>query len=131
MSHSRNFVIASVLTAGLSLANVITALVLLPQGSDKINSSSNQPPYVVIMVEVLIGAIGLVGAYGVFRRQRWGVLITLAIMILNVVVSLGGIPFGSTVLDKVASAISLLVAATVIWLLLRRDSRVVLTADAH
>lgn len=131
MSRSRNFVIAAVLAAGLSLANVITALVLLPQGSDKVNSSSNQPPYVVVMIEVLIGAIGLVAAYGVFRRQRWGVLITLAIMILNVVLSLAGIPLGATVLDKVSSVIGLVVAATVIWLLLRRDARVALAADAH
>jgi hypothetical protein len=131
MSRSHNFVIAAVLAAGLSLANVITALVLLPQGSDKVNSSSNQPPYAVLMIEVLIGAIGLVAAYGAFRRQRWGVLVTLAVMILNVLVSLPGIPFGPTVLAKVGSALGLIVAVIVIWLLLRRESRVALTADAR
>ena len=76
MSRSRNYVIAAILAAILALANIITSLVLLPQGSDKVNSSSNQPPYAVLMIEVVLGCIGLVAAYGVFRRQRWGVLIT-------------------------------------------------------
>ena len=107
MSRSRNYVVAAVLAAALSLANVITALVLLPQGSDKVNSSSNQPPYAVILIEILIGAVGMVAAYGVFRQQRWGVLITLAVMVLNVLVSVPGIPFGPTTLDKVASALGL------------------------
>ncbi len=131
MSRSHNYVTAAVLAAGLALANVITALVLLPQGSDQVNSSGNQPPYAVLMIEVLIGAVGLVAAYGVFRQQRWGVITTLALMVLNILVSLPGIPFGPTTLSKVGSAVGLIVAVAVIWLLLRRESRATLTADAH
>ncbi len=104
MSRSRNYTIAAVLAGVLSLANAIVALVLLPQGSDKINHSSNQPPYAVILIEVVIGLIGVVAAYGVFRTQRWGVIVTLVLMVVNVLISLPGIPFGPTAFDKISSA---------------------------
>ena len=45
-------VIAAVLAGLLSLANAITALVLLPQGAAKINHSSNQPPYDLALGDV-------------------------------------------------------------------------------
>jgi hypothetical protein len=123
MSRSRNYTIAAVLAGVLSLANAIIALAVLPQGADKINHSSNQPPYVVLVVEVIIGLIGLVAAYGVFRTQRWGVVLTLVLMVINVIASLPGIPFGPTVFDKVSSALGLAVAAAAIYFLLRRDTR--------
>jgi hypothetical protein len=124
VSHSRNYVIAAVLAGLLSLANAITALVLLPQGADKINHSSNQPPYAVILIEVVVGLIGVVAAYGVFRTQRWGVILTLVLMVLNVLISLPGIPFGPTAFDKISSVLSIIVAGAAIYFLLRRDTRV-------
>ena len=123
MSRSRSYAIAAALAALLSLANVVVALTVLPQGSDKVNSSSNQPPYVVLMIEVLVGALGLVAAYGVLRIQRWGVVLTLAVMIVNVLLSLPGIPFGPTFLDRAGSVVAIFVSGAVIWLLLRRESR--------
>jgi uncharacterized membrane protein (DUF2068 family) len=124
MSRSRNYTIAAVLAGLLSLANTITALVLLPQGSDKINHSSNQPPYAVILIEVVVGLIGIVAAYGVFRTQRWGVILTLVLMVINVLISLPGIAFGPTAFDKTASALAVVVGAATVYLLLRRDTRV-------
>src|SRR5271170_2056177 len=82
MSRSRNYTIAAVLAGLLSLANAITSLILLPQGAAKINHSSNQPPYAVVLVTVVIGLLGIVAAYGVFRTQRWGVVFTLVLMVV-------------------------------------------------
>ncbi|HEY3833581.1 MAG TPA: hypothetical protein VGO03_14890 [Acidimicrobiia bacterium] len=122
MSRSRNYVVAAALAGLLSLANTIVALALLPQGAHHINQSSNQPPYAVILIEVVVGLTGIIAAYGVFRTQRWGVVLTLVFMVVNVLISLPGIPFGPTAFDKVSSAVALVVAAAVIWLLLRRDT---------
>jgi hypothetical protein len=122
MSRSRNYTIAAALAGVLSLGNTIVALALLPQGSDKINHSSNQPPYAVLLITVVVGLVGLVAAYGVFRTQRWGVILTLVLMVINVLISLPGIPFGPTMFDKVSSVVGLLVAGAAIYFLLRRDS---------
>ena len=122
MSRSRNYTIAAVLAALLSLANTLVALVLLSQGSDKINHSTNQPPYGVIVTEVIVGLVGIVAAYGVFRGQRWAVVLTLVLMVVNVLISLPGIPFGPTTFDKVASAVGLVAAGGAIFFLLRREA---------
>lgn len=124
MSRPRNYTIAAVLAGVLSLANAIIALAVLPQGADKINHSSNQPPYPVILLEVVIGLVGVVAAYGVFRTLRWAVILTLILMVVNVLVSLPGIPFGPTVFDKVSSVLGLVFSAAALYFLLRRDSRV-------
>jgi hypothetical protein len=129
MSRSRNYTIAAVLAGLLSLANTIIALALLPQGSAKINHSSDQPPYAVILIEVIVGLIGIVAAYGVFRTQRWGVILTLVLMVINVLISLPGIPFGPTTFDKVSSAVALLLSGAAIYFLLRRDTRVQAKAE--
>jgi hypothetical protein len=129
MSRSHNYVVAAVLAGLLSLANTVVALVVMSQGADHINHSSNQPPYAVIVVEVVIGLIGIVAAYGVYRTQRWGVVLTLVLMVLNLLISLPGIPFGPTTFDKISSAVGLVVAAAVIWFLLRRDTSVEQTAQ--
>lgn len=131
MSRSRKYTIAAALAAVLSLANVIVALTVLPQGSDKVNSSSNQPPYIVLIVEILIGVVGLVAAYGVYRIQRWAVVLTLTVMIVNVLISLPGIPFGPTFLDKAGSLGAAVVSGAVIWLLLRRESHAGLAAAVN
>jgi hypothetical protein len=131
MSRSRRYAIAAALAVLLSLANVVVALVVLPQGSDKVNSSSNQPPYVVLVIEVLIGVLGVVAAYGVLRVQRWGVVLTLGVMIVNVLISLPGIPFGPTFNDKAGSVVAVVVSAVVIWLLLRRESGAELRSSAR
>ncbi len=131
MSRYRNYTIAAVLAGVLGLANAIVALVLLPQGSNKIDHSSNQPPYAVLMIEVVIGLIGVVAAYGVFRSQRWGVIVTLVLMVVNILISLPGIPFGPTVFDKVSSVAAVVVSAAVLYFLLRRDTRIQSKAELN
>lgn len=123
MSRSRNYTIAAVLAALLSLSSFVTALVLLPRGSQELASSGDQPPYAVVIFEVVAGAVGLIAAYGVLRVQRWGIILTLIVMILNVLTSLPGVAFGPNAASQIASAAAAVVAGLVIWLLLRRDAR--------
>jgi uncharacterized membrane protein (DUF2068 family) len=122
--HSRNYIIAAVLAGLLSLEGAVTSLVLVSQGAAKINHSSNQPPYAIVIGGVIVGLIGVVAAYGVFRTQRWGVVLTLVLMVINGLFSLPGIPFGPTVFDKVSAVVTVVVAGTVIYFLLRRDKAV-------
>jgi hypothetical protein len=122
--HSRNYIIAAVLAGLLSLEGAVTSLVLVSQGAAKINHSSNQPPYAIVVGGVIVGLIGVVAAYGVFRTQRWAVVLTLVLMVVNGLASLPGIPFGPTVFDKVSAVVTVIVAGAVIYFLLRRDKAV-------
>jgi hypothetical protein len=124
MPRSRNHVIAAVLVVVLSLANAVLALILISQGSDKLSSSGDQPPYAVIVIEVVIGLIGTVAAYGVFRSLRWAIVLALVLMVINVLISLPGIPFGPTAIDKISSVVGAIISGLAIYFLLRRDARV-------
>ena len=124
MSRLRNYTIAAILAAVVSLFDAVVALVLLPQGSSKINHSHTQPPYAAIVVVLVVGLVGFVAAYGVFRIQRWAVILTLVLMVLTVLIQLPGIAFGSNALQVSSSVLCLLIAAGAIFFLLRRDTRV-------
>jgi hypothetical protein len=130
MLGSRKYTVAAILAALLSLSSVISSLILLPRGSADLASEGDQPPYAIVIVALVLGAIGVVAAYGVFRVQRWGIILTLIVMVLNVLSGLPGVPFGPTALAKVSSAVQVVVAGAVIWLLLRRDARKLASADA-
>jgi hypothetical protein len=127
MPRSRNYLIGAALAGLLSLANTVVALVTMSQGAHQINSASNQPPYAVMVIEVIIGLTGLVAAYGVLKSLRWAVVLTLVLMVVNVLISLPGIPAGPTAFDKIGSFVGLIVSAAVIYFLLRRNGR---TSDA-
>jgi hypothetical protein len=49
----------------------------LPQGCAEINDNPSAPPYLVLVLVLIVGLIGCVAAYGVFRMQRWAVILTL------------------------------------------------------
>ena len=124
MPHSRNYINRGGARRPAVAGNAVTSLALASQGAAKINHSSNQPPYAIVVAGVVVGLIGVVAAYGVFRTQRWGVVLTLVLMVVNVLFSLPGIPFGPTVFDKVSAVVTVIVAGAVIYLLLRRDRAV-------
>jgi hypothetical protein len=129
MTRSTNYTIAAILVGLLSLANFITALILLPEGATDLAAQGDQPPYPVIVIKLIVGAVGLLAAYGVFRGQRWGVLLTLILMVLNILGSLPGVAFAPSSVSRVSSIVTVLVAGTVLWLLLRRDARTLSPAD--
>lgn len=131
MTRSRNYAIAAVIAGLLALSNFVTSVVLLPRGSAKLASEGNQPPYAIVVIELIVGAIGLVAAYGAFRGQRWGVLLTLIVAVLNVLASVPGVAFAPTALSRVASAVATVASGIVIWLLLRRDTPALVRADSH
>ena len=50
-------------------------------------------PLVVVVTGTLLGAVGLVSAYGVWRNQRWGVILTIFFRAVDGRSSLPGIFF--------------------------------------
>jgi hypothetical protein len=130
MTRSTNFTIAAILAGLLSLANFVTALILLPQGAAELAAQGDQPPYAVIVIKLIVGAVGLVAAYGAFRVQRWGIILTLILMVLNILGSLPGVAFAPSTVSRISSIVTVVVAGSVLWLLLRRDARALASADA-
>ncbi len=97
----------------------------MPRGAVVTDQAGDSPPYVVLVLTIILGAVGIVAAYGVWRAQRWGVILTI---ILRVVDSLSALPglLSPNVGLQLLALTGITLSALVIFLLLRRDT----TGDA-
>ena len=96
MNRPRTYTIAAVLQFLLSVYEVVTSLPLLARGASDLDQAPDTPPYVIIALGLTAAVLGLVSAYGVWRNQKWGVVLTI---ILRAVDGLAALPVGTSGLD--------------------------------
>ena len=65
-----------------------------------------------------MGLLGRVSAYGVWRNQKWGVILTIVLRAVHGVSAIHGILFAPTVELKILASMGVLLAVVVIGLLL-------------
>lgn len=120
VQRSTNYTVAAVLNLVTSVVSIVFSMPALIDGADATNSSGDQPPYIVMVLGFAIGVAGLISTYGVWKVQRWGVVLTIVINALNFLSAIPGIPFAPTLWMHIAATASCVVSALIIWLLLRR-----------
>ena len=120
MHRSRALLTAVWLNVFVAVTSIAFALVFLPRGSDQVDDAV---PYPVIVLGLVLGVVGLMSSYGLWRKERWGVVVTLVVQILQIVTGAPGAVFGPDAFTRVASVVLLFVNAAVIVLLLRRAER--------
>jgi hypothetical protein len=99
--------LAVVLSALLLIANV--AAFALPTGGESV-------PAFVIISTVILSFAGIAAAIGLWLLRRWGFVLTLIVMALNVLTSIPGVPAGPTAAIKTFSALFSLVSALILVL---------------
>jgi uncharacterized membrane protein (DUF2068 family) len=104
--------IAAVLCAVNALVNIV------PFGA-----GGNDIPAFVIYASIALGAIGLVGAYGLWRVRRWGALLSGAVLVLSALLAAPGIVFAPTLVLHLLASVGVLVAVVVLTLILLPSSR--------
>ena len=62
--------------------------------------------------------MGLISAYGVWRNQKWGVILTIILSVLNGLPTLPGVVFAPTVGTKLLAATATIISIIIIALLL-------------
>ena len=70
------------------------------------------------MITLLIGAVGLVSAYGVWRKQRWGVVLTILLRVVDGLLTLPAIVFAAEPWLEFGAVIAVVMGVAVIVLLL-------------
>jgi hypothetical protein len=120
MTRSRSYTIAAILQFLLSAFAVVTALIYLPRGAAATDRAGDSPPYAVLLLATILGAVGMVAAYGVWRGQKWSVILTIVLRVVDGFSALPGLLSPNTGLQILALA-SVSLSALVIVLLLRRD----------
>ena len=97
----------------------------LPRGAAGLDTANDAPPYVVIVIGTLIAVLGLLSAYGVWRRQRWGVVLTIVLRATDSLLALPGIFFAPTMLLWFSATGGVIASIVIMVLLLWRSPRAI------
>jgi hypothetical protein len=110
--------IAAILNVAGAVFGIVWALPVLQGGA----GDSDEVPYPVVILGFALSILSLVSSYGVWKRQRWGVVLTIVLNAVSFVSGAPGILFGPTAFLVVGSIVSCAVNVLIVYLLLRRGS---------
>jgi len=110
---------AAVLQALLSLAGLAISVPALLSG----RAAPDGPPAFIIALGVVIGALGLVAALGLWQGKRWGVVATIVLRVIDSLSAAPGLVFAPTMALRLAAVLGIALSVVVIVLLLVPASR--------
>lgn len=118
LSRSMALKIAAVISFLLSAAGVVGSLPLIAAGMEANNNNPESIPYFVLMLALVLGVIGMIAAYGAWRQQRWGVILTILVNLLNGLSAAPGILFAPNTPLFISALVSVIGGVVVIVLCL-------------
>lgn len=121
MHRSRALLAAIWLNVAVAVASIAYALVFLPRGADQ---GDGAVPFPVIVIGLVLGVLGLMSSYGLWRKERWALVLTLVVQVLQIITGAPGVAFGPDAFIRISSVVLLVVNVAVVVLLLRRSERV-------
>jgi hypothetical protein len=86
-------------------------------------AGGNDVPVFVIYSSIALGAIGLVGAFGLWRLRRWGVVLSTVVLVLSALLAAPGIVFAPNLALQLAASVGVLVPIVVLTLIFLPASR--------
>lgn len=117
MSRPLTYTVAAILMVLYCLIDLTMTIPTLALGS--LPPDADAPPFFLTLLTFGLDLLGIVGAYGVWRMQKWGVLLTITVAALAALAALPAIIFAPTPL-RFVSGLGLVWNITIIVLLLRR-----------
>jgi uncharacterized membrane protein (DUF2068 family) len=114
MNRPKTYTIAAILQWLISSLAIIGTIPFLAQGPN----AAEAPPFFVVVLAFAAGVLGLVSAYGVWRNQKWGVILTILLRALDGLAAVPGIFFAPSTFLWVSAMIGTVVSLVIIVLLL-------------
>jgi hypothetical protein len=123
ISRSTALKIAAVLAFLIGAFNVVVSLPAVTQGAAVINASPDSPPYIVMLIGLLAGVAGMIAAYGTWKQQRWGIVLTIILTAINGLSAAPGILFAPETFLFIAAIFTVIISILIIVLCLWRDPK--------
>ncbi len=121
LSRAMALKIAAVLSVLLGIVSIVNTLPLIARGATGVVQSSDSPPYTILMVGLLTGVIGIIAAYGVWNQQRWGIILTLLVNLINGLGAVPGILFAPQPGLRITAVFTVVVTILIVVLCLWRQ----------
>ena len=81
------------------------------------------PPFFMVLLAFAMDVLAIVAAYGVWRAQRWGVILAIVTSAFNCISGAFGAIFAPDGSTRVMAAIGVVLSLSVIYLCLRREPK--------
>jgi hypothetical protein len=118
MNRPKTYTIAAILQFLFSVYAVVTSIPLLARGTTVTEQAADSPPYFIVMLGFIVAVLGIISAYGVWRNQKWGVILTIILRALDSLSALPGLLFAPTLMWKMVAGSGVLISIVIIILLL-------------
>ena len=123
MSRPTALKLAAILTGLNALSGFAMSVPLIPRGAPQLDQVLDSPPYFVVVSSFALAVVSMIAAYGTWRMQRWGIILTLLASALGALLSAPGIFAAPTTLLAIAATLGTLISIAIIILCLKRDPK--------
>ena len=118
-SRPQTVTVAAVL---LALSSVLFHLAF-PLWANAVPRGGESVPAIVVFLAVAVGVAGLVGAAGLWMLRRWGIWLAIGVCVLSILDTTSGVAGAPNAALRVVAAVTLVVSALVIVLVVLPASR--------
>jgi uncharacterized membrane protein (UPF0136 family) len=105
------------------LAGIWNIFATLPYVMAGPAAAVDTPPYVVIVSGLIFGVIAIVAAYGTWRQQRWGIVLTIIVNVLGGLSAVPGLFIAPTPYFAVLATFTVVLSIVVVVLCLWRSPK--------
>ena len=119
LSRPQTVTVAAVL---LALSSVLFHLAF-PLWANAVPRGGESVPAIVAFLAVAVGVAGLVGAAGLWMLRKWGIWLAIGVCLLSILDTASGVAGASNAALRVVAAVTLVVFASVIVLVVLPASR--------
>lgn len=123
LSRTTALKIAAILSVLMGIYSIGTVLPFIARGATDVAQSPDSPPYFILMVALFTGVIAIVGAYGAWNQQRWGIVLTILANLVNGLSAAPGILFAPDPWLRIVSTVTVIVSILIIVFCLWREGR--------
>jgi len=123
LSRSTALKIAAVISLLFGLWVLVATLPMVLRGPDPATLANETPPFIIVVISLVLGVVQVVAAYGVWMQQRWGIVLTIITNVLNALAAAPGILFAPTTQLFIEATVGIIVNILVIVLCLWRDRK--------
>lgn len=123
LSRATALKIGAAISFVMGLYYFFSAIPYLIQGYVEPMPGVNQIPQSVIISAFVFAILRIIGAFGAWRQQRWGIVLTLLANAIDLVLGLPGLLFAPTMELLVSTIVGVITDVAVIVLCLWRDRR--------
>lgn len=102
--------------AAVTLANIVP---FITRGAASLDTSVDSPPFLIVMLAFITAIVAVVVAYGTWKQQRWGIILTIMANLVNGVSATPGILFAPNtalfIFSVVTVILSIVIGVLCLW----------------